>query len=274
MKRKIDYILLPFGIYAVYILLANTGLFFLGEANGVVLTVFIDLIMSLLCYAVIHKCLSDKQLNYSARPVSSCKPVFWLCMLIAAYFIGQCAASAIYAKSGDVAYDAYASELGSASAALYVVLVLFIAPVYEELFFRGIIYRSVKQVVPPLAAGAISALVFALSHGTLIHMVPTFLIGFLSCVMYEYTNRLLFSILLHMANNLLSVVVSGIELPDLLFQPLFLVLCIGLFIAVISVLFLSNSYHTLQFYEHPVEKPHDVIAVGDEAILPDDDIQA
>lgn len=77
-------------------------------------------------------------------------------------------------------------------------------------------------------------------------MVPTFLVGFLSCIVYEYTDRIFFSIALHTLYNLMTFVFGGATLPDLFFEPVFLVSAIGLLLGVMVIMFLSKDFRTCQ----------------------------
>ena len=88
-----------------------------------------------------------------------------------------------------------------------------IAPVCEELLFRGLLLRSLRRRVSPVAAVAISALVFALAHpmldptfGTLAVVPALFALGAISGVAALRRGDLSMSIFLHIGFNLLTTV--------------------------------------------------------------------
>lgn len=88
------------------------------------------------------------------------------------------------------------------------VLVVLVAPVVEELFFRGFCFRAVRNRFGfVVAAGAVST-IFGLLHytgpDTLVLIPPLIFLGVLFCWLYERTGSLWPSILLHLLNNALA----------------------------------------------------------------------
>jgi membrane protease YdiL (CAAX protease family) len=88
-----------------------------------------------------------------------------------------------------------------------------IAPVCEELLFRGLLLRALRRRVSPEAAVTISALAFALAHpmlsptwGTFAVVPALFALGAVSGVMAVRRGDLSVSIMLHIGFNLLTTV--------------------------------------------------------------------
>ena len=86
-----------------------------------------------------------------------------------------------------------------------------VAPVCEELLFRGLLLRALRRRTTPVAAVAISALAFALAHplldpalGTWAVVPALFAMGAVSGVMALRTGTLSRSIFLHIGFNLLT----------------------------------------------------------------------
>ncbi len=75
------------------------------------------------------------------------------------------------------------------------------APVIEELFFRGIIYPSVKQAGFPRLALWGTALFFAVSHANLMAFLPLAFFGVVLALLYEATDNLLAPIATHALFN-------------------------------------------------------------------------
>ncbi|RLT28181.1 MAG: CPBP family intramembrane metalloprotease [Chloroflexi bacterium] len=88
------------------------------------------------------------------------------------------------------------------------VLVIGFAPVCEELFFRGFVFRCVRGFAPLFAAALISGLGFAVFHANLAVVVPYALIGALFAWSVESSGSLWTSIVAHTLVNTLSFVVS------------------------------------------------------------------
>jgi membrane protease YdiL (CAAX protease family) len=98
-----------------------------------------------------------------------------------------------------------------AKLAVLAVTALLIAPVVEELFFRGLLLRSLQRRMSAPAAVAVSALAFGLAHvvfdfGAGAVLPALVALGMLSGVLTVRTGNLSRSILLHMGFNLLAVV--------------------------------------------------------------------
>ena len=89
------------------------------------------------------------------------------------------------------------------------VTALIIAPIYEELIFRGVIYDDTKKLFNAKIAALVSAVLFGLIHlhGSYIQITVTMVGGLLSAYCYEKTKSLYACILLHSIHNLMSNVI-------------------------------------------------------------------
>jgi membrane protease YdiL (CAAX protease family) len=75
------------------------------------------------------------------------------------------------------------------------------APFAEELYFRGVIYRWLRDNFGPWIAAPTSALVFGALHGDIAIAGASFVIGLVLAWFYERTRSLWPSVLIHIANN-------------------------------------------------------------------------
>lgn len=100
---------------------------------------------------------------------------------------------------------------------LFLVLIV---PAAEELVFRGTIFALVRERFSWIAAALVSSLLFGLFHGNLLQGIYALCIGFLCAWLYEKIHGLYASVILHMAANLVSVILSA--LPQDLFLFTFL----------------------------------------------------
>jgi membrane protease YdiL (CAAX protease family) len=100
---------------------------------------------------------------------------------------------------------------GGPEVVVLVLVVALLAPVVEELLFRGLLLRSLARRTTAVAAVAISAAVFALVHlldpSTLPVMAPLLLVGVVAGFRSVRTGDLSQAILIHGGFNLLSAVV-------------------------------------------------------------------
>lgn len=89
-----------------------------------------------------------------------------------------------------------------------VVLIGFLAPAGEELFFRGLIYRWLRDQWGPASAAPVSALLFAGAHFyyPLPHMLLVALLGLVLAIAYERSGSLWIPIGIHAAQNTTVVI--------------------------------------------------------------------
>lgn len=88
----------------------------------------------------------------------------------------------------------------------YAILIAGIIPgISEEFLFRGMMLRSLEEVLSPVKAIFISGLLFGMLHFNPIQLIPLAIIGiylgFLAC----YTRSIILPFLVHFLNNVLSV---------------------------------------------------------------------
>jgi len=79
-------------------------------------------------------------------------------------------------------------------------------PIFEELFFRGLVYSWLRNRLGAASAIPLSALVFALVHWRIEVMVVAFAMGCLLAWLYERSRSVLPCILLHQAFNIAQLV--------------------------------------------------------------------
>jgi membrane protease YdiL (CAAX protease family) len=84
-----------------------------------------------------------------------------------------------------------------------VLLIVVMAPICEEVCFRGMLFSGLRERLPLIAAAAISGAIFGGLHAlTGISAVPPLIVfGFLLALLYEKTGSIIPGILLHALNN-------------------------------------------------------------------------
>jgi sodium transport system permease protein len=87
--------------------------------------------------------------------------------------------------------------------------------VCEEIVFRGILARALGGSLRLIAAAVISAAVFSLYHLSLAQAVPTLTLGALLAVIAIRADSVLPTMVAHALNNVMAIVMSRDELPDL-----------------------------------------------------------
>ena len=129
-----------------------------------------------------------------------------LLVLPSAWALGQASALALPELGFDVkpqqAVQMVQGATSDAERALTAVMAIVLAPVVEEVIFRGILYPAVKQVGYPRLAGWGTAFLFAAIHATPAIFLPLFLLSALLAHLYERTGTLLAPIATHIVFNL------------------------------------------------------------------------
>ena len=115
----------------------------------------------------------------------------------------------LFQKIGmDLSYSEMAAKGGALDNIPMLIYTVLFAPVVEELVFRGIFYKRFKAFGAFFTAFA-SSLFFALIHSNFLQFIPAFMMGF---VLFSIRDRygLRYSILLHLTNNALAIVVNNL----------------------------------------------------------------
>jgi CAAX protease family protein len=115
-------------------------------------------------------------------------------------------------------HQAVVDDLQSASGAklaVFAVVAALVAPVCEELLFRGLLLRALRRRMSPTAAVVVQALVFALAHPMLsptlgdLAVVPAlFLMGAASGLAATRRGDLSASIMMHIGFNLVTTLLA------------------------------------------------------------------
>jgi len=104
-------------------------------------------------------------------------------------------------------YKMYNDEFAKllSSPILLILMTVILAPILEEILFRGIIMKGmINNNVKPVTAIIVSAFIFGAVHFNPWQFAGAFLLGLVLGLVYYKTKSLLMSILLHAFNNLLS----------------------------------------------------------------------
>ena len=76
-----------------------------------------------------------------------------------------------------------------------------LAPIAEELFFRGFLFGRLRRLLPFWAAALLTSMLFGLAHGQLNVGIDTFALSLVLCFLYEGSGAIWSSIVLHMLKN-------------------------------------------------------------------------
>ena len=105
-------------------------------------------------------------------------------------------------------------ELIHGSWALFFVLFfasVCLAPVAEELLFRGVLYKAFNTVLDKTGAAIVMALIFAMLHWNALNFLSLFLMAIVLQKAVEQTHTLRTAIWMHLLNNLITVLLLLIQ---------------------------------------------------------------
>jgi uncharacterized protein len=171
--------------------------------------------------------------HFGLRPTRFWPTVGWATLGIVSFYIAAAVYTAIVQPDAEqtVAQDLGADQgtFGLIAAGFMVVCV---APVAEEFFFRGFFYRALRSRYSVLVAALIDGVLFGVIHydfsgaDALLILPPLAALGFVFCLVFERTGSLYPVIALHALNNAIAF---GVTVEDatvsLVLGPLMLVAC-------------------------------------------------
>ncbi|MBL7472076.1 CPBP family intramembrane glutamic endopeptidase [Robertkochia sediminum] len=90
-----------------------------------------------------------------------------------------------------------------------IISLVLLGPVFEELFFRKMVFGRLYNKYSLNVSILVSSVCFSLIHlPGYRNLLPTFIFGIVSCLVYHKTHSILYSILLHVLANLSLVLLS------------------------------------------------------------------
>lgn len=105
-------------------------------------------------------------------------------------------------------YEDTMNALYAASFPLQLLCLGILIPVCEELVFRGLMFRRLRQGNSFLAAALYSSVVFGFLHVNMVQMFYGFTLGFTFCYLYEKYGSVKAPIFAHISSNILSVLLT------------------------------------------------------------------
>ncbi len=141
-------------------------------------------------------------------------PVIWCCVVVFAVAGSQLLNDLIVLSRLNDLFPQYTNmteEIYTGQSAWIIILAVgLVAPVSEELAFRGLVFHRLQDWMRPGLAVILSALLFGLYHGNVTQGIYAFLLGALFAVIYYRTGTLWTTILAHITANLWSLVGIGV----------------------------------------------------------------
>lgn len=94
-----------------------------------------------------------------------------------------------------------------------------VIPIAEEVLYRGVVYKRLRNLFGTVAAIILSAVIFGLVHVNLVQFLYAGIMGLLLAYLFEMTGKLYTPILGHIAANLAAVVRQETGWLDFAYEP-------------------------------------------------------
>lgn len=149
------------------------------------------------------------KLNFNMSPTNAGTYLLIFPMMLGMMFVAEFITSLI-PVSGPVfgkLYEYFSQMMDqlTQTPSTMILLTVIMAPLFEEIVFRGIIQRGLMNGgMKPMTAIWTAAVIFGIVHGNPWQFVGAVLLGFVLGTVYYRTHSLLLSIFLHAFNNLCS----------------------------------------------------------------------
>ncbi|MCK8823472.1 CPBP family intramembrane glutamic endopeptidase [Fuchsiella alkaliacetigena] len=89
----------------------------------------------------------------------------------------------------------------------YAFLIVVVAPIVEEIFFRGILYQYCKKKLGFKKGALLAAFIFAIAHFNLWTFLATFLGGLSLIILYEFGKSMYIAIIAHATWNSIMIII-------------------------------------------------------------------
>ncbi|HEY1123150.1 MAG TPA: type II CAAX endopeptidase family protein, partial [Haloferula sp.] len=103
--------------------------------------------------------------------------------------------------------------------ALMAATAAFVAPMAEEVVFRGYLYPAAKRFCGPAAGIIFSSLVFAAAHGHVVALLPLFVLAVILCLLYEFTGSIWACMSVHFLFNAATVTIQLLARSGIIDMP-------------------------------------------------------
>jgi membrane protease YdiL (CAAX protease family) len=141
-------------------------------------------------------------------------------------------------------YGLMMEQLGSGTSIVSLIYVVVIAPISEELIFRGVLLNKAKKKLPLLWANVLQAFLFGLYHMNMIQGIYAFIIGmFLGSICNGYKS-IYAAVVLHVIINLCGLLLGQMTISEqyqtpLVFSSIIIISIIGI---ILSMVMLKRDY--------------------------------
>lgn len=152
-----------------------------------------------------------KRVFYMEERAAHCQVIDYVLVLVLAItgciFFNNLIAISNIAKFSET-YKKVSEAIYDSTIIVEILAAVILAPIVEEILFRGLIYKRLKEYINPMAGILISSLLFGIYHLNIVQGVYATLLGLVLAFLMEKYKNIKVPILAHMGANLFSVVLT------------------------------------------------------------------
>lgn len=185
-----------------------------GAVNGMpMLRVLVTNLVVIALFAVIIYARGGKFRKYIALENATLRSSFFSAVSGAGFWlISQTAISKFLSGTG--AFNEYSKHIGELlgdNVILALIVSVIVAPVVEEIVFRGALYRAFERLSAGWVAVIVSSILFALAHVNPVHMAYALILGLLLGLLRMKTKSIVPCIALHFIYNAMNYLSFGFK---------------------------------------------------------------
>ncbi|WP_024615273.1 CPBP family intramembrane glutamic endopeptidase [Clostridium sp. Ade.TY] len=224
---------LPFDYGKVMQLISNTKL-------GLNLSIFISDLIMLIILLLIFTRHKNGLINKGEFNKISIKKCIYIIMLACGLYMVSMIIISLLAPIFS-SYKAVQNNLSHAQNSIIGILIISIfVPIFEEIFFRGVIFGFLKKNYNIVIAVIIQALVFSIMHFNIVQGIYTFILGVACALMYLYSKSLIGSIIVHIVFNFLGMTLSKLATISVALTGILGIIFLVIFLPVSIILILKS----------------------------------
>ncbi len=130
----------------------------------------------------------------------------WLAIAFVAYYVLAIVYGLVFNPPQEELPKELGAEEGVGLAIATGILLIVVAPVAEEIFFRGFLYQAFRNSFGVWPGAILSGLVFGVIHFEFFKLVQLAILGVILALLFERTQSLWPPIMLHAINNTLAFI--------------------------------------------------------------------
>lgn len=149
------------------------------------------------------------------------------------------------------AYRTTSQSIYGASVFMQFIGVAFLAPIAEELVYRGMLYQRMRKMLPVWMSVIGSAIIFGVNHGNIVQFIFAFITGAVMAYLYEIYHTLKASVLFHITLNLTSLICTWLDVFSMLLEHphLWITTTFGLILFAIIMIWYFVTLYSQNVYE-------------------------